>query len=402
MVEGYRTSSSSDARLLFLVSSLSIGGSERKIVRLANALSRKGRSVVLAYLNAPETLRAEIDPAIPVVHLERKGKFSLAALRSLRQLVCERQIDVVVSINLYATLYAGLLALRRRALPRAVRFVASINATELRGRRVDRHMIVYRPVLHRMDLVIFGSEFQRKVWMERHLGARPPRTAVLYNGVDSEYFAPERVTPQRIPEWPHERVVVGSVGVLREVKSYEHLIEAISILERRGLDVGGVLVGDGECEAKLRALAEKLAVSDRVHFAGSQRDVRSYVAGFDIFAVTSSTETFSNAALEALAMGKPVVSSAVGGMPEMLSGGGGVVYEYGNATSLADALSPLVADEMKRKAVAASAREAVLRRFSFDAMVANFEQVLEAASQQAGAAAWVEHVAATSLRDLSR
>jgi glycosyltransferase involved in cell wall biosynthesis len=373
--------------ILFVLSSLAIGGSERKIVRLANALSRRGRTVAIAYLNPPEDVLSEIDPSVRAVHLERRGKFSFAVIARLRELIVAHQIDVVVSINLYATLYAGVVARSRRTVPKRVRFVASINTTDLRSRKLNRQMIIYRPVLKGMDLVIFGSEYQREAWIHHHLRNDAPRTSVLYNGVDVEFFDATRVDAELVPGWPPSRVVVGSVGVLRAVKSYEHLIEAVALLRARGCDVGAAFVGSGDREPHLRALAAQLDVQEYVHFFGAQSDVRPFIAGFDVFVLTSSTETFSNAALEALAMGRPVIASAVGGMPEMLSEGGGVVYEYGTAVALADALQPFVMRGEYCDAVAKEAREVVMRRFKLDGMIASFEALIDSVcetGQQSG------------------
>lgn len=363
--------------ILFVLSSLAIGGSERKIVRLANALHRRGRAVALAYLNPPDELRAEVAPGVPVVHLERRGKFSFAVMARLRELIVAQASDVVVAVNLYSALYAGLVAQLRRDVPPTVRFVAAINTTDLGDRKLGRQMLVYRPVLKSMDLVIFGSEFQRAAWLHRHLRDGALRTSVLYNGVDVDFFDATKVEAELVPGWPPHRVVVGTVGVLRAVKSHEHLIEAIAILRSRGCEVGAALVGAGDREGYLRALVARLGVEPYVHFFGAQRDVRPFVAGFDVFVLTSAMETFSNAALEALAMGRPVVASAVGGMPEMLSEGGGIVYRYGTATALADALEPLVTRSEYRDALAVEARETVLRRFGFEGAVGEFETLID-------------------------
>jgi glycosyltransferase involved in cell wall biosynthesis len=373
------TMTSQDHRpnILFVLSSLSIGGSERKIVRLANALSRRGRTVAVAYLNPPEDLLPEIDPGVRTVHLERRGKFSFAVVARLRELIVAHSIDVVVSINLYSTLYAGLVSRFRRTVPATVRFVSSINTTDLRSRKLSRQMIIYRPVLKGMDLVIFGSEFQREAWLHQHLRQGAPRTSVLYNGVDVEFFDATRVDAELVPGWPPSRFVVGSVGVLRAIKSHEHLIEAVALLRERGCDVGAAFVGSGDREQHLRALAAQLGVQEFVHFFGAQSDVRPYIAGFDVFVLTSATETFSNAVLEALAMGRPVVASAVGGMPEMLSEGGGVVYQYGTAAALADALQPFVMRSEYCDAVASEAREVVMRRFKLDGMIDRFEALID-------------------------
>ncbi|HLS80574.1 MAG TPA: glycosyltransferase, partial [Steroidobacter sp.] len=207
--------------VLFVVSTLGIGGSERKIVRLANALSARGRRVALAYLNEPDALAAELDSAVPADNLRRKGKFSIAALHRLHTLIELHGARAVISVNLYPTLYTGLLArLSRRS--QHVRFIASLNTTDL-GERTQKQMLLYRPALRAMDELIFGAEHQRRLWSARQLQGRSPPSRVLYNGVDTEYFDRTTVPAWRPPDWPRNRRVIGAVGMLRAEKSHDHL-----------------------------------------------------------------------------------------------------------------------------------------------------------------------------------
>src|SRR6266849_10928105 len=82
-----------DNAALLLLNNLEIGGSERKIVRIANALRQGGHDIHLAYLNAPHTLRGRLDPGLPVFHLDRTGKFSFPALGQLKRYILQQQIS---------------------------------------------------------------------------------------------------------------------------------------------------------------------------------------------------------------------------------------------------------------------------------------------------------------------
>jgi glycosyltransferase involved in cell wall biosynthesis len=367
--------------ILFLLNTLHIGGSERKTIRLANALAGNGHHVTVAYLNGPQTLLAELDRGIEAVNLRRTGKFSLGSLRRLRQTIERNRVDTVVCVNLYPTLYAGLLARFSRRLAH-VRFIASMNTTEFRTAEHERRMLLYRPLLRSMDLLIFGAEYQRDLWQRNYLGRRAPQTCVLYNGIDIAHFRREEAAAWRVPHWPPGRIIIGAVSRLRPEKSHDHLIQATAELYRRGFDVGAVIVGDGDQDSKLRQLITRLGLEDRVHLVGAVRDVRPYLAGFDIFVITSTAvETFSNAALEALAMRCPVVSSRIGGMPEMLAFGGGVTYETGNVAALVEVLQGLVVSDQLRASLAEQARSTVVQRFSLEAMVDSFRALVSTGSE---------------------
>jgi glycosyltransferase involved in cell wall biosynthesis len=203
---------------------------------------------------------------------------------------------------------------------------------------------------------------------------------VLYNGVDTAKYRRELVRAWRPEDWPLERDIIGYVGKLRREKSLDQLLEATAELVKRGFDVGVVLVGEGGQAEALQQLVDELNIRDRVCFAGLATDVRPYLAGFDVFALTStSVETFSNAALEALAMQCPLVSSSIGGMPEMLKAGGGKIYATGDVKSLTEALESVLADAMHRNTMGELGRRTVVQRFSLDAMVDSFDALVASA-----------------------
>ncbi len=375
--------------VLFLLSSLRVGGSETKTVRLANSLAERNIEVIVAYLDAPaaprpETLHDAIGPRVTAVRLERRGKLSLHALRRLLRVIRERRVHTLVSVNLYPALYARLAQLRLGAS--RLRFLAALNTTEIRTRKHALHMLLYRPALRGADLVIFGAEAQRRLWHRLHgIGAPGPRSRVIANGVDTDRFAPPNAAQrQRAGGCPASRFVVGTVGQLRPEKAHIDLIRAVSTLRQRGLDVGALVVGEGCERARLEAEIARLDIRAHVTLAGEARDVRPFLASFDLFVVSSLSETFSNAALEALASGVPVVSSDAGGMPELLAFGGGVLYPRGDVQRLAECIEALLRNPAARSSVAAEARRAALDHFSWSRMVESFSKSLAAEGSGAG------------------
>jgi glycosyltransferase involved in cell wall biosynthesis len=366
--------------LLFLVPALGLGGSEGKIVRLANSIAARGDRVVLAYLNPPVDLLPEVSPTVTVVNLHRQGMLSLSALRRLTDVIQSHGVGTVVSVNLYACLYAWFARLRLGR--ERFRMLASVNTTEFVSRSESRRMLLYRHALAAADVVIFGAETQRKLWLDRYgIGKLPDRAAVLYNGVDIARFeAGEGLEPPPacVLEASH---VIGTVGRLRPEKAHVLLVAAVAELRRRGLDVGALIVGDGPERSRIEAEIARYALQAHVHLAGATRDVRPYLAMMDVFVLTSiGVETFSNAALEAMASGLPVVSSAVGGMEELVAFGGGVTYRAGDVKELADRLEDLLRDPRKRADMGQDARRATVEHFSWNGMVEAFSALLRRSS----------------------
>jgi glycosyltransferase involved in cell wall biosynthesis len=365
---------------MFLLNSLSVGGSERKTVRLANVLAADNRRVVIAYLRSPETLLSQVDSAVATVNLQRRGKFSLRALRRLAAVVREHDVGTLVAMNLYPALYAVLTRLLCRNLP--PRVVVSVNTTVFATRKEELQMLFYRPVLRRADMIIFGAESQRRLWCSRYgLSGSPDRSMVLYNGVNTAEFSKERVLPAVLPELPRA-VMLGTVGAFRIEKAQVDLVRAVHELITRGGDVAALIVGDGPERPQIEREIRRLGLERRVHLVGEVQDVRPYLARMDIFVLPSvAVETFSNAVLEAMAMSCPVVVAQVGGMEEMLGFGGGMAYPPGDVKSLCDVVMPLAVSAQARKETGAQARHAATKHFSFDKMLNDFrERVLDAGS----------------------
>jgi glycosyltransferase involved in cell wall biosynthesis len=369
-----------DADVLFLLNSLAIGGSESKIVRLANSLAERELRVVIAYLNPPETLKSEVSPQVSLVHLARKGKFSPGAVVRLAKALDRHRARVLVTVNLYPALYGALVRLRFGR--KRFRWIASLNTTDVMTRQMERRMRLYGVILRQADSILFGAQTQRRLWREKYrIGAPPVPTDVLYNGVDLKRFdiQPHAASPRS--HAPHTRYVVGAVGRLHVEKAHAHLIEAIALLRSRGVNAGALIVGEGPERTRIESLVAQRGLKDCIVLAGQQRDVRPFLEQMDAFALTSTgVETFSNAALEAMAMGVPVVTSRIGGMEELIAFGGGLSYPPGDVPALAAALESLLSDEARRRGMAAAARRAVVDHFGWPKMVDRFLALLAAST----------------------
>ena len=371
-----------DARIraLFVLSSLVRAGSETKIVRLVNSLRARGVSTGLAYLNAPEDLRAELDPAVPLWHLERRGKFSLAAIGALRSIVESHKPSILVAVNLYPALYITLATLGMRNRPRTV---GLINTSEFRA-GAGWQASFYRPLLRRFDRTVYGSESQRVYWRSV-LGYPSERSMVLYNGVDPAHFAPDATEVRRHDERrrlgvPLHSFVVGTVGRLRPEKNQAVLIDAVAELRRRRIDAYLLFTGEGGLRGELERRAEALGIRQHVIFAGQVTDVRPALCAMDVFVLPSTqVETFSNAALEAMAMARAVVLSEIGGATEMVSNGvdGFTLARAELDSKLAPLLAELHEKAELRQSIGRAARERVLREFSQSCMVARYATLIE-------------------------
>ncbi|MCA9736431.1 MAG: glycosyltransferase [Gemmatimonadota bacterium] len=156
---------------------------------------------------------------------------------------------------------------------------------------------------------------------------------------------------------PGNALVVGSVARLRPEKDLAMMITAFAQVGRQWPDAYLVLVGDGPEEQSLRALVERLDLGARVRFAGRRASRPSMHAVFDVSLLSSASEGFPNTLLEAMAMGRPVVTTAVGGAPDAIEhDANGFLVPAGDADGFAQAMSRLLADAGLRARMGAEGR----------------------------------------------
>lgn len=374
-VASLRTAGGDVMDVLFVLNNLGVGGSEKKVVRLGNALSARGMRVGLAYLNEPTTLLNDIDAGVVTFFLSRQGRFSLKAHAALRELIEAHRPRNLVSVNLYPALYVVTATRGARHRPRTI---GLMNTTEMR-RGATWKRSFYMHVLRYLDWTVYGCELQRDAWLSADSPMRV-RSSVIYNGVDLNRFAAARVaaTGQRAQYGIGERAfVVGSVGRLTAEKNQTPLIDAVAELRASGADVHLMLVGDGPLRSALEQRAIERGISDAVTFTGALPDVRAALKVFDVFVLPSLSETFSNAALEAMAMQLPVILTRTGGASEMIEHGkeGYIVDVAELPRQLPGLLEQLRLDNVMRTRMAAAAALRAQREFSWEGMLESYRSM---------------------------
>jgi glycosyltransferase involved in cell wall biosynthesis len=363
---------------LFVSGTLEIGGSETKIVRIANALAASGYVTGIAYLNAPDTLLDSIATDVSVTHLQRSGRFSVKSLRSLQRIVAGGY-RVVMSVNFYPLLYV--VPAVKWLVRGEAKAIGLVNTTVF----VDRQWVhghIYTPFLRRCDRLVYGCRAQQELWTEKY-GLPGEKATFIYNGVDTEYHLPAgRDAAEAFrTEFgiPADAVVIGSAGRLAPEKNFELLIESVARLCAAGRPAWLVVVGEGKERAALEHAAETHGLAGQVVFPGNMSDIRPAFAAMDVFVLPSrAVETFSNAALEAMSMALPVVLSNIGGAGEMLEHGKhGYLFESGDLDMLTDLLIELYDSKARRQGLGSAARQRVLQEFSFGAMLERYKEAID-------------------------
>ena len=162
---------------------------------------------------------------------------------------------------------------------------------------------------------------------------------------------------------------------LTPVKDHETLLRAVHLLLRRWPRLHLCLVGDGEIRGELEEIAAELDISDHVHFAGLQPNEPNLHHLFDISVLTSVSEGFPNALVEAMAASRPVVATAVGGNVDAVRQQTGFLIPPAAPTELASAIENLLADEALRMRMGAAARQTAMREYHATSVIPRLEQL---------------------------
>ncbi len=356
--EGTNDDKSKDPSVVFVINSLSVGGAERQLIRLASGLQRQGGWKVSVYC------------------LTRTGGF-LHAMEESGVLVAGRsQAWSKRSIPLVAW---HLFCYLRRERPAIVH--AYLPAANVIGAVVARAVGVRTVVTSRSAVVVPGSWHGLAGQLVLHLtrwistvtiavcetarqnvldeGASPESVVTVPNAVSILERNPER--QGAFEGFP----VVGSTSRLVSYKGHTYLIDAFRLLIDEFPKARLVLVGDGRERPALEQKVRSLHLEDQIQFLGEVRDARSLLSEFDIFVLPSLEEGMPNGLLEAMAFGVPAVASNIDGVGEVIvHEKSGLLVEPASPESLARALIRLARSETARRSLADAARTAVRERYS--------------------------------------
>lgn len=365
-------------RAIFVTSSLPHGGAERHSIALMNRLAERGHECHAVYI---------MDSGGPLDSVRLRNGGTLRCLNAARYLdhravgdfaahISRIEPSIVVAANPFALMYSRFALLRSGVrAPLAVTF----HTTLLPGVKEWLQMLYYRPLFWSADCLVFVCEAQRRHWLHRGVFAR--RNEVIYNGVDTDKFCDrtsleQRGRLRRAHGFSDADFVIGIAAFLRREKNHVQLVEAVARLRNRGIPARALLIGEGEMRATIEARARELAVERSVVIAGLQQEVGPHVAACDAVVLCSLAETFSLAALEAMALGRPVVHSAIGGAAEMIRpGDNGFLFPVGDTHAFVDRLASLADPQVSRR-MGNRARALVESRFSESAMVDRYERLL--------------------------
>jgi len=378
-------------KVLLVVHGLPIGGTEVMVCHLARYLRDSNVEVELGCLDQVGELGKELrEEGFPITLYGRRPGWDLGLPRRIGRHVRSGGFEVVHAHQYTCFLYgalAGLFARTPLVFTEHGRFFPDVPSWKRR---------IFNRLFGGTARCITAVSQGVKESLVRVEGFRPENVDVLYNGIDVERFAAagrrSREELRRRAGLPVDATIVGTVGRLDSIKNQSLLLHSVARLSTHQADLNLVIVGDGPERNRLEKEAEQLGIGDRVDFLGNRSDTPELIAAFDVFALSSLSEGTPMTLLEAMAAGTPIVSTAVGGIPEILTTDedsilvDGVPPDY-RTRPAADAddylkrftssLRLLLSDADIRERLTASARRRVVREFSLAVICERYIKLYE-------------------------
>lgn len=364
-------------RTVFVTGTLPDGGAERHTISLLRLLAARGHECHAVCVKPTAATAAALQlPPSSLTSLQAKRYLDLPAVRRFSELLKAVRPQAIIAANPYALLYASLARMLARS---PARLIVTFHSASALNFKEQVQMLACRPLFWGADCTVFLSERQRRYWRRRGLLSR--RNVVIHNGIDLAHF---NLRP-RI--WPNGQLreslgfastdfVIGLPALLRKEKNHQQLVRAVAALRKLEVPARALVIGDGEMRPAIEELARQLGIAEYVTITGLQADVRTFIAACDVVTLCSLSETFSLAALEAMAMGRPVVLSDVGGASEMVvSGWNGLLYPVGNSLDYLNCLLRL-SDSASARSMGRHARAMVEQKFSAGLMTDRYETLI--------------------------
>jgi sugar transferase (PEP-CTERM/EpsH1 system associated) len=370
-------------RIVHVVYSFGIGGLENVIVQLINRLPADRFEHVLLSLTSISDFKSRIErPDVQFIELHKPPGHAIPMYPRVWRLLRQLRPDVVHTCNLAALELVPVAWLA--GVPLRIHAEHGWDAHDPDGcnPRYQRLRRLYKPFVSHY-VAVSRDLFD---YLGRAIGVSPARRSLIPNGVDTQRFQPATETPPVVkgcPFDPSRHRIVGTVGRLQTVKNQPLLARAFVQLLRQNPALAEstrlVIVGEGPLRTEVEAILREAGLEALAWLPGARSDVADILRMLSVFVLPSQTEGTSCTLQEAMATGLAVVATSVGGNPALLDEASGVLVPPQDCDAMARALSELLSDDGRRRALSERARSRAVRLYGVDAVAQAYSALFTAA-----------------------
>ena len=368
-------------RVLELIDSFHVGGSERQAVQISRLLSfRRNFDVHVACLNNAGPLRSQIDElALAEVPEYRLNNFyDLNAITQMRRFAAylkRLRIDIIHTHDFYTNIF-GIISATIAGVP-----VRIASRRESSKRRMDKRFIERMAYRLSHQVIVNCDEVRRQLVDE---GVAVRKVSIIYNGLDPDLLRPaidcdrtELLAQFRLPT-DSSKQFVTIVANVRPVKDHATFLRAAQQVKSSVPSACFVIAGEGNLIDSMRSLASELGIGSSTFFIGRCQNVAELLALSDVCVLSSNSEGFSNSILEYMAASRPVVVTDVGGAREaVVERQTGYLVRSGDYQSMAKRIASLLDHPDQAREMGRNGRTLVERKFSCDRQVESVERLYQ-------------------------
>lgn len=354
-------------KVTHLISSLRRGGRERQLSIIVSQTNPDNYHSKIIYLNEAQNSYFD-EYAVKKNAFPLKSAKFIPRLFELNKILKKDRPQIVYSWGNLESLFILLL--------KPFHKFKFINGSVRHGIRSKKFSHYFRTlILHLSENIIANSYAGLKA-------NNLKKGYVIYNGIEDKFINPVRPFQKTLPG-KKQYGITESVPLLISVanivpyKDYYSILYALKLIKEQGHDFFYLILGDGPLRAALQQRIELYNLQDRIKILGNVQAVFDYLAMADIFIHSSKGEGCSNAVLEAMAAGLPVIASNTGGTSEIVSAENGFLFEYKNYRQLAECIKICLDDALIRHKLGENSRQKIQNNFTIAKMMTNYYRVIE-------------------------
>ena len=337
------------------------------MVTALSELRRRGHRVTLVCRPDANIIPHAREQGIDVVPIRIRGDFDPVTIFQLTKIMRHRNTDIVLT-NMDKELRISGIASRFGGKP----IVFSRRGIDTPLKNKLHYRFTYNSLA---DLIVANSKATKKTLLNNAPWLDADRIHVIYNGIEPDWFQKHRTKDLRTSLGvPASATIIGFVGRLNVQKGIVYLLDAFKMVADRFENVHLLMAGDGDLEATINAFGDKNGLTDRIHLLGFRNDTPNIMRTINMLVLPSLWEGFGIVLIEAMAAGKPCITTKVSSMPEIVvHEETGFVVPPKDVAQLADAMIKLIQNPALAKTMGESGKKVVDEKFTLNRMINNYE-----------------------------